>query len=99
MHHIVDPATGEVLLEANEELTQRVVSMAHEQGVDKIDADSSESTSLKLDIPDTTQTRGTHLFFIVSYEILEQKIPTRFYYRLLVDTAGAPKLGAGKAER
>src|SRR5690349_5078607 len=34
---IVDPATGEVLLEANEELTQRVVAMAHEKGVDKID--------------------------------------------------------------
>ncbi|HEY6817029.1 MAG TPA: DNA-directed RNA polymerase subunit beta, partial [Croceibacterium sp.] len=34
---IVDPATGEVLLEANEELSQRVVSMAHEKGVDKID--------------------------------------------------------------
>jgi DNA-directed RNA polymerase subunit beta len=34
---IVDPATGEVLLEANEELTQRTVSMAHEKGVDKID--------------------------------------------------------------
>src|ERR671913_110945 len=34
---IVDPATGEVLLEANEELSQRTVSMAHEKGVDKID--------------------------------------------------------------
>src|ERR687891_214636 len=34
---IVDPQTGEVLLEANEELTQRVVAMAHEKGVDKID--------------------------------------------------------------
>src|ERR687897_2271975 len=34
---IVDPQTGEVLLEANEELTQRVVAMAHEKGVDKVD--------------------------------------------------------------
>ena len=34
---IVDPATGEVLLEANDELSQRVVAMAHEKGVDKID--------------------------------------------------------------
>src|SRR6188472_1708862 len=34
---LVDPATGEVLLEANEELTQRVLSIAHEKGVDKVD--------------------------------------------------------------
>src|SRR5688500_4868486 len=34
---IVDPATGEVLLEANDELTQRVLSIAHEKGVDKVD--------------------------------------------------------------
>jgi DNA-directed RNA polymerase subunit beta len=35
---IVDPGTGEVLLEANEELTQRVVAMAHEKGAETIDA-------------------------------------------------------------
>ncbi len=34
---IVDPGTGEVLLEANEELTPRVISMAHEKGVEKIE--------------------------------------------------------------
>ena len=34
---IVDPATGEVLLEANDELSQRVVAMAHEKAVEKID--------------------------------------------------------------
>ncbi len=34
---IVDPGTGEVLLEANEELTQRVVAMAHEKGAETID--------------------------------------------------------------
>jgi len=34
---IVDPGTGEVLLEANDELSQRVVAMAHEKGVEKID--------------------------------------------------------------
>ena len=34
---IVDPGTGEVLLEANEELTARVISMAHEKGVDKLE--------------------------------------------------------------
>ncbi|MGH9202369.1 MAG: DNA-directed RNA polymerase subunit beta, partial [Vicinamibacterales bacterium] len=34
---IVDPGTGEVLLEANEDLTQRVVAMAHEKNVETID--------------------------------------------------------------
>jgi len=34
---IIDPGTGEVLLEANEELTARVISMAHEKGVDAVD--------------------------------------------------------------
>ena len=32
---IVDPATGEVLLEANEELTARVISMAQEKNVEQ----------------------------------------------------------------
>ncbi|MCA1584308.1 MAG: DNA-directed RNA polymerase subunit beta [Acidobacteria bacterium] len=34
---IVDPETGEVLLEANEELTPRIISMAQEKNVDKIE--------------------------------------------------------------
>src|SRR6476659_7932194 len=34
---VVDPSTGEVLLEANEELTARVVSMAQEKNVDKLE--------------------------------------------------------------
>ena len=34
---IVDPGTGEVLLEANEEMTARIVSLAHEKGVEAID--------------------------------------------------------------
>ncbi|HEV3062380.1 MAG TPA: DNA-directed RNA polymerase subunit beta [Vicinamibacterales bacterium] len=34
---VVDPATGEVILEANEELTPRVISMAQEKNVDRID--------------------------------------------------------------
>ena len=34
---IVDPSTGEVLLEANEEMTARIVSLAHEKGVEAID--------------------------------------------------------------
>jgi DNA-directed RNA polymerase subunit beta len=34
---VVDPATGEVLLEANEELTPRVISMAQEKKIDRLD--------------------------------------------------------------
>src|SRR5919201_5003047 len=34
---VVDPATGEVILEANEELTPRVISMAQEKNVDTIE--------------------------------------------------------------
>ncbi len=34
---IVDPSSGEVLLEANEELTARVIAMAQEKGIDRID--------------------------------------------------------------
>jgi DNA-directed RNA polymerase subunit beta len=34
---VVDPSTGEVILEANDELTPRVVSMAQEKQVDKLE--------------------------------------------------------------
>ena len=34
---VVDPSTGEVILEANEELTPRVISMAQEKAVDRIE--------------------------------------------------------------
>ncbi len=34
---IVDPATGEVILEANDEVTPRVISMAQEKNIDRIE--------------------------------------------------------------
>ena len=34
---VVDPSTGEVILESNEELTQRVVSMAQEKAVEELE--------------------------------------------------------------
>jgi DNA-directed RNA polymerase subunit beta len=34
---VVDPSSGEVLLEANEELTARVIAMAQEKGIERID--------------------------------------------------------------
>ncbi len=57
-----------------------------EKEILKIEGNSIATTSLRLNIPDSPRTRGKHLFFIVSFEVLQQKIPTRMYYRLLVDT-------------
>src|SRR5262245_57941331 len=34
---VIDPATGEVILEANEELSERVIAMAQEKGVERIE--------------------------------------------------------------
>jgi DNA-directed RNA polymerase subunit beta len=34
---VVDPSTGEVILEANEELSERVIAMAQEQGVETLE--------------------------------------------------------------
>src|SRR5205085_9114170 len=34
---VVDPSTGQVILEANEELTPRVITMAQEKNVDRLD--------------------------------------------------------------
>lgn len=62
-----------------------------EHDVMKIEANSIADTSFTLDLPDVDQARDKHLFFIVGFEVLEQKIPTRIYYRLVVDTVGAPK--------
>ncbi len=59
-----------------------------EQDVLKVEANSIADTSLSIDLPDVSQARNQHLFFIVSFEVLEQKIPTRLYYKLIVDTLG-----------
>jgi len=60
-----------------------------ERDVLKIEGNSISDTSFKLQIPDAERYRGKKLFFIASFEVLEQKIPTRIYYRLIVDTAAA----------
>ncbi len=57
----------------------------------KVDGNSIADTSLSLEIPDQPANRGKNLLFIVSFEVLEQKIPTRVYYRLLVQTANVVK--------
>jgi len=69
-----------------------------EKDVVKAGASSITEMSLRLSLPDRPDLRGRHLYFIVSFEVLEQKIPTRVYYRLAVDTANAAKAAvpAGK---
>jgi hypothetical protein len=52
----------------------------------KVEGNSIAETSLTLNIPDVDGTRNMHFFFIVSFELLEQQIPARVYYRLMVDT-------------
>ncbi|NNN06431.1 MAG: hypothetical protein HKL90_11070, partial [Elusimicrobia bacterium] len=56
-------------------------------GVVKVAGNSIAETSLTLDIPDEPRNRGKKFLFVVSFDILEQKIPTHVYYRLMVTTA------------
>ena len=72
--------------------------LSPEKDVIKVAGNSIGETSLRLNIPDQGTNRGKHFNFIVSFEVLEQKIPTRVYYRLLVDTADVVKAAvpAGK---
>ncbi len=58
-----------------------------EKDIVKIEGSSIASLGLKLNIPDEPGLRGQDLFFVVAFEVLEQKIPVRAYYRLMVHTA------------
>ncbi|MFI5347229.1 MAG: hypothetical protein ACHQ51_12720 [Elusimicrobiota bacterium] len=62
-----------------------------EHDVVKADGNSIIDTGLSLEIPDIPANRGRHYLFLVTFEVLEQKIPTRIYYRLFVDTANEAK--------
>jgi hypothetical protein len=64
-----------------------------EQDVLKVEGNSIAQTSLRLNIPDSSVMRGRHFIFFVGFEVLEQKISTRVYYRLLVDTEKAKPAG------
>ncbi|MDE2144074.1 MAG: hypothetical protein KGJ84_16820 [Elusimicrobia bacterium] len=57
----------------------------------KVDGNSIADMGLTLEIPDKPVYRGRHFLFLVTFEVLEQKIPTRIYYRLFVDTANEVK--------
>ena len=65
-------------------------------GVVKVGGNSIAETSLTLNIPDEPRNRGKKFLFVVSFDVLEQKIPTHVYYRLMVTTA-APEPSAGAA--
>ena len=52
----------------------------------KVDSNSIKETALLLNVPDEPRYRGKAYFFPVSVEILEQEIPARAYYKLMVRT-------------
>jgi hypothetical protein len=58
-----------------------------EKDVVKIGGSSISTFGLILTIPDEPALREKNIFFIVAFEVLEQQIPTRVYYRLMVHTA------------
>ncbi len=60
-----------------------------DEGIVKVEPNSIGETSLTLDIPDEPRFRGRRYFFVVSFEVLEQRIPTRVFYRLMVVTENA----------
>jgi hypothetical protein len=53
-----------------------------EKDVVKIAGNSIGDVSFKLNVPESAKVRGKKLLFIVSFEVLEHKIPTHVYYRL-----------------
>ena len=55
----------------------------------KVEGNSIGETGLRLSIPDEARLRGKRFFFVVGIDVLEQRIPTRVYYRLLIETASA----------
>ena len=62
-----------------------------EKEVVEVEGNSIADTTLRLSIPDDVRYRGKNFFFIMSFELLEQKIPTRVYYRLMATTQAAAK--------
>jgi hypothetical protein len=73
--------------------------LAPEREIVKVAGNSIGETSMKLTIPDEERTRGRKFFFILSFEILEQRIPTHFYYRLRASTPASAKTSEQPADR
>jgi hypothetical protein len=64
----------------------------------KVDGNSIAQIGLRLNIDDAPALRGRHFLFLVSFEVLEQKISSRVYYRLLVNTEKAKPAPAPAAK-
>lgn len=62
-----------------------------EKDVVTVEGNTIAETSLRLNIPDKREFRGKRIFFLVGFEVLEQKIASRVFYRLMVDTANTPE--------
>ena len=62
----------------------------------KVEGNSIGEASFILTIPNEDVHRGKNYFFVVSVEILEQKIPVRVFYRLLVGTEPVKKAAGPK---
>ncbi len=63
---VVDPSTGEVLLEANDELSERVIAMAQEMNVDRITVffpEKDDVGSVLSQTLDSSQTLFENMFF------------------------------------
>lgn len=55
----------------------------------KVEGNSISQLGLSLNIPDSDTLNDRHFIFLVSFEVLEQRISSRVFYRLLVNTAKA----------
>jgi hypothetical protein len=60
------------------------------EDVVKIEGNSIKEVGLTLNVPNDPSYRGKAFLFAVAVEILEQEIPARVYYKLLVRTAAEP---------
>jgi hypothetical protein len=65
-----------------------------EKDVVKVDGNSIGDVSFKLNIPDEERNRGKSFMFLVTFDLMEQKISTHVYYRLFVKTAASVKSAA-----
>src|SRR4026208_1358261 len=72
---VVDPATGEVILEANEELTPRVISMAQEKSVDRIEIFFPEKDEVGPILTQTLQKDPIHTHEEALIEIYRRRRP------------------------
>lgn len=62
-----------------------------EKEIVKVPASSIGEAAFMLNIPDEERVRGKKFLFVVSVEVLEQRIPTRAYYKLFVTTPSQEK--------